>query len=110
MDFDRWKQLPPVVHLAKSLSFDTELSLCVDWNDYKTRFVAANGDDGHLIAAAKTLSLKLSTSEISVLAAMLHAGDFSYVADQIDDTGPWQRFGRIHGDYADAVAFAIMRA
>jgi hypothetical protein len=44
MDFEHWKTLRPVANLAKSLSFDTELSGCKDWDEYAKRFIAANGD------------------------------------------------------------------
>ena len=76
MDFERWKALPPVMNVAKELSFGEELALCNNWNDYTRRFVSANGDDGQLIKASRRFSKKASTGEVSVLAAMLHAGGF----------------------------------
>lgn len=58
MDFERWKALPPVMNVAKELSFGEELALCNDWNDYTRRFVSANGDDGQLIKASRRFSKK----------------------------------------------------
>lgn len=110
MDFERWKALPPVENLAKSLSFDAELAQCKDWDEYANRFTAANGDEGRLIEAARKLSKTASTGEISVLAAMLHAGDYSHVADEISQVGVWSRLERTCGDHAEAVALAIMRS
>lgn len=69
MEFERWKALPPVANLAKLLSFDAELSQCKDWDEYAKRFIAANGDDGHMIEAARRLLKRASTGEISVLNA-----------------------------------------
>lgn len=110
MDFAQWKLLPPVVYLAKGLGLDEELALAADWDDYKKRFIAANGDTGQITTAARNLSKKASTTEIAVLSAMLAAGDFAHVADEIEISGAWARFGRLQGDHADAVVFAIKRS
>lgn len=110
MDFERWKGLAPVGHLASCLSFGEELSLSTGWDDYTKRFIAANGDEGVMVAAARKLVKRLSTSEVAVLAAMLHAADYSEVANEITAPGPWVRFERTRGDHSAAVAFAIMRS
>lgn len=51
----------------------------------------------------------LSPGELSVLAAMLHAADFSRQADALCEETTWRGLERTHGDNATAVALAIMR-
>jgi hypothetical protein len=109
VEFERWKTLSSAAHIAKSLGFESELALSGRWNDYTKRFVAANGDEGHMIEAARKLAGKMSTGEVAVLSAMLHAGDYSHVADQLHGPSAWTKLGRVRGEYAEAVAMAIMR-
>jgi hypothetical protein len=94
----------------KPLSFDAELAQRNNWGEYRQRFVATNGDDGQLIRTARKFSKKASTGEVSVRAAMLHAGNFTDIADEISQAGVWTRFGRTRDEYAEAVALAIMRS
>lgn len=110
MDFERWKRLPPVSYIAGALAFDEQLSLCSDWDDYTRRFIAANSGHGRLTDAARKLSRKLSTGEVTVLAAMLHAADCSHIADEISGKHVWKRLEPSRGDYATAAKLAIMRS
>jgi hypothetical protein len=109
MDFKVWKQLPPVQQMAHRLGFDTTLARCHDWDDYTSRFIAANDDGGRMVKAAEDLWGYLSTGERPVLAAMLHAADFSRFADEFSGTETWSRLDRTYGDHAVAVGLAIMR-
>jgi hypothetical protein len=109
MHFERWKALTPVMNVAKWLSFDEGLAQSRSWDEYEKLFTAANGDDGQMIKAAHRFLKKASTGEVSVLAAMLYAGGFADVADEISRAGLWTRFGRTRGEHAEAVALVITR-
>jgi len=108
MDFKTWKTLDPIEDIARKLGFD--LSRCSSWDDYGSRFRAANDKDvGHLVKRAKEIASHLSTGELSVLQAMLHAADFSRQADEISEERTWRRLDNTYGDNATAVALAIIR-
>jgi hypothetical protein len=105
MDFDAFKHLDPVEDIARKLGFD--IGSCRSWDDYGSRFQAANDKDaGHMV---KEIAGILSTGELPVLQAMLHAADFSRQADEISEERTWRRLDYTHGDNATAVALAIMR-
>ncbi|MDK4739411.1 hypothetical protein PH547_11055 [Rhizobium sp. CNPSo 3464] len=108
MDFKVWKQLSPVQQMADRLGFNGALAECQNWDDYTARFIATN-DDGRMVKTARQLFDYLSTGERPVLAAMLHAADFSRIADQLSGTETWSRLDRTYGDHAVAVGLAIMR-
>lgn len=108
MDFNTWKTLDPVEDIARKLGFD--VSRCGSWDDYGSRFRAANDKDvGHLVTRAKEIAGVLTTGELAVLQAMLHAADFSRQADELCEGATWKGLDRTHGDNATAVALAIMR-
>lgn len=107
--FSAWKNLPPVRGMATRLGFEDELSRCQSWDDYKWDFIEANKADGRMVKAAKSLWSYLSTGERPVLAAMLHAADFSRFADEFSDGELWSALDRTYGDHARAVALAILR-
>lgn len=108
MDFNTWKNLDPVEDVARKLGFD--VSRCSSWEDYGDRFRVANDKDaGHMIKRAKEIAGHLSTGELPVLQAMLHAADFSRQADEISEERTWRRLDHTYGDNATAVALAILR-
>lgn len=108
MNFKTWKQLDPVEDVAQKLGFD--IDKCSSWEDYGDRFRTANDKDvGHMVTRARKIAGHLSTGELSVLQAMLHAADFSWLADELAGEGTWERFDRTYGDNATAVALAILR-
>lgn len=108
MNFETWKNLDPVEDVARKLGFD--VSRCRSWSEYGERFRATNDKDvGHLVTRAKEIEGHLSTGELAVLQAMLHAADFSWLADELAGKGTWQRLDRVHGDHATAVALAILK-
>lgn len=109
MDFNTWKHLAPVQSMAERLDFASSLALCEDWDDYTTRFIRANDDGGKMVKAAEDLWGYLSTGERPVLAAMLHAADFSRFADRFSENATWTALDRTYGDHAAAVALAILR-
>lgn len=108
MDFSTWKTLDPVEDIAHKLGFD--VSRCSSWDDYGSRFRATNDKDvGHLVTRAAEIADDLTAGELSVLAAMLHAADFSRQADTLCEGATWKGLDRTHGDEATAVALAILR-
>lgn len=109
MDFNTWKHLAPVQSMAHRLGFDAAFAECNDWDDYTTRFIAANDDGGRMVKKAQSLVGYLSTGERPVLAAMLHAADFSRFADELAEKETWRQLDRTYGDHAAAVALAILR-
>lgn len=106
--FDTWKGLMPVQLVAHQLGLAEMLAKSKDWDDYTSRFIAAN-DNGLIVKAAQTLFADLATEDRNVLAAMLHAADFSRVADELSERLTWWRLSRVGGDNALAVALAVMR-
>jgi hypothetical protein len=107
MNFDTWKNLPPVFGMARRLGFD--IRRCADWADYTQCFIRANDRDGHLVHAARQTAASLSTGEIPVLQAMLAAADFAWLADELGQNRTWDRLDRTHGEHSKAVAIAILR-
>ncbi|MCJ8519076.1 hypothetical protein ABID21_002216 [Pseudorhizobium tarimense] len=106
--FNTWKSLTPIRDMARRLGFD--VGSCHSWDDYSSRFQAANDRNvGHMVKKAKEIAGVLSTGELPVLQAMLHAADFSRQADEISDERTWRRLDHTYGDNATAVALAIMR-
>jgi hypothetical protein len=109
MNFRTWKKLPAVKGMAARIGFETELSMSHNWDDYTKRFIRANDDDGRMVKAAGDLWGCLSTGERPVLAAMLHAADFSRFADRWSDGAVWRDLDHTYGGHAAAVALAILR-
>lgn len=107
--FSVWKSLAPVQGMAARLGFEDTLSQCQSWDDYTRQFIRANDADGRMVKAAEGLWGYLSTGERPVLAAMLHAADFSRSADRFSDGETWSALDRTYGDHATAVALAILR-
>lgn len=80
--FATWKTLSPVLEVAGRLGF--EIEPCLSWEDYGERFRIANDRDaGYMVKSAREALNGLSTGERPVLAAMLHAADFSWLADEL---------------------------
>jgi len=106
--FTTWKTLSPVIQMAGKLGFKIEP--CLSWQDYGERFRITNDTDaGYMVKSARDVFTGLSTGERPVLAAMLHAADFSWLADELSGSQTWTRLDRTYGDHAAAVALAIMR-
>jgi hypothetical protein len=106
--FDRWKSLPPVVDMAGRIKLD--ISNCRSWSDYRQRFCAMNDQtDGNLVETIRQLVGVVSTGEVPVLLAMLHAADYSRVADELGGDDIWRRLDYTYGECAEAVGLAIMR-
>lgn len=106
--FLRWKVLPPVQDMASQI--DLDLSGCRSWSDYTEVFCNANDrTDGELVKRVRHLADVVSTGEVPVLLAMLHAADYSRLADEIGGDDIWRRLSRTCGEHAEATALAIMR-
>lgn len=107
--FKRWKSLDPVRHMADRLNL--EIRPCQTWEDFTAVFAEENDrTDGQLVEIARSEIGVLSTGEIPVLLAMLHAADHDRLADELSGGDIWWRLSRTSGDHAEAVASAIMRA
>lgn len=107
--FMRWKLLPPTQDMAERLKLD--LRDCHMWGDFTNLFCDENDrTQGDLVERIRKLACVVSTGEVPVLQAMLHAADYSRVADEIAGDDNWRRLSRTSGDHAEAVALAIMRA
>ncbi len=106
--FLRWKVLPPVQDMAERVGLD--ISLCHSWSDYTEAFCDENNrSSGGLVKRVKHMAGVVSTGELPVLLGMLHAADYSRIADEIGGEDVWRRFDRTHGQCAEAAALAIMR-
>lgn len=107
--FMRWKLLPPIQDMADRLKLD--LNDCRKWSDFTEVFGDENDrTQGGLVERIRKLACVVSSGELPVLLCMLHAGDYSRVADEIGGDDNWRRLSRTSGDHAEAVALSIMRA
>lgn len=84
-----------------------DVSGLTDWRDYTAAVAALAGRDNGLVAAVR--SACLSSGERAVLAAALHAADYSWLADEVDDGRTWRRLDNTHDAFAMAVAACILR-
>ena len=108
MNFNTWKQLQPVKDAAENLGFN--IAACVSWQHYGERFRAANDKNvGHLVNRAREIADRLSSGELPVMLALLHAADFSAQADELSRGETWSMLDYTHGDHVAAVALAIMK-
>lgn len=106
--FLRWKALSPVQDMASRI--DLDISGCRSWSDYTEAFCSENDrSDGELVKRVRHLADVVSTGEVPVLLGMLHAADYSRVADEIGGDDIWRRLSRTCGEHAEAAALAIMR-
>ncbi|WP_412050253.1 hypothetical protein ACK6D9_00710 [Hoeflea sp. Naph1] len=107
--FMRWKLLPPIEDMSERLRLD--LSDCRKWSDFTTVFGDENDrTQGDLVERIQKLACVVSSGELPVLQAILHAADYSRVADELAGDDNWRRLSRTSGDHVEAVALAIMRA
>ena len=103
-----WKALRPVKDMASRIKLD--ISRCQRWSDYTEAFGEEDDrTDGALMKRVRSAMGVFSTGEVPVLLSMLHAADYSRVADEIAGNDNWRRLDRTYGDHAEATAFAIMR-
>ncbi|MGO7338083.1 hypothetical protein [Rhizobium leguminosarum] len=106
--FDRWKSLSPVKEMAGRIELD--IGACQSWMDYTQTFCTENDrTEGALVNRVRGLAGVVSTGELPVLLAMLHAADYSRVADELAGESLWKRLDLTYGDCAEAVGLAIMR-
>jgi hypothetical protein len=108
VSFGTWKQLDPIEDIARKLNFD--IKRCSSWVDFGEQFRAANGKDvGTMVQRARAIASHLSAGERSVLQAVLHAADFSWLADELHHKGTWDLLSYTRGDHAVAVALVIAK-
>lgn len=106
--FDRWKSLSPVKEMAGRIELD--IGACRSWSDYTETFCNENDrTEGALVNRVRGLAGVVSTGELPVLLAMLHAADYSRAADELAGESLWKRLDLTYGDCAEAVGLAIMR-
>jgi hypothetical protein len=86
-----------------------DISRCRSWGHYTDYVVSENNrSSGGFIKRVNKEAGCLSTGEVPLLQAMLHAADFSRSADGLSKT-TWATLDRTYGDHAKAVALAILR-
>lgn len=78
------------------------------WRAYAARFQRYAGDSKRY-AQIKLEARTLSTGETAVACALLHAVDYSSLADELDGGQMWRRLDRTHGDHRRAVVAALLR-
>lgn len=106
--FMHWAKLPPVLQMAQRLDFD--ISDCRDWYDFNEAFCDENDHTrGQLVERVRKLAGVVSAGELPVLLAMLHAADYSQVADELCGDDNWRKLDQTSGDHAEAIALSIMR-
>ena len=105
--FSRFRELYPARQMADRIGFN--LALCSTWSEYGERFRDANRDAGHLVLRARSVATVLSDAELALLAAMLMAADFAWLADELCNGETWTYVQRAHGPHAEAIALAIIR-
>lgn len=108
MDFKFWKSLSPVQQMATRLGCTQSLSQSDNWPEYKSSMMRADAN-GEIVAAANRIFGKLSSGERPILAAMLHAADFSAIADRLTGDSTWTSISNASGEYSLAIALAIAR-
>lgn len=89
------------------LRLGLDISGLICWRDYVAAVAMLARRDNALVKAAR--QLPLSSGERAVLAAALHAADYSWLADELDEGRTWWRLDITHGDHAAAVAACILR-
>jgi hypothetical protein len=107
--FRWWKTLEPVREMALRVGLD--ISRCREWSDYTEAFCNQNDrTNGALIDRVRSVFDNLSSGELPVLLAMLHAADYSRVADELVGSVNWRRLDQTYGEHAKATALPIIRA
>lgn len=78
-----------------------------DWSDFTASFGEFDRKRGWKLPDMFR-DLPGGTGDTAVIQAILHAADYSHVADEMEG-GTWSRLQYVTGDYAEAVAAAILR-
>lgn len=94
----------PGGHMAGRLG--VQIDQCETWQDFGVACRHANRGAKFTDKAVKMGGV-LSSGEVSVLCALLHAADYSSVADSIASDGTWYRLSRTIGPHGEAVLACI---
>lgn len=81
------------------------------WRDAQDGFRSLfdGSDSGSVMQRVRNEIYKMSTGEIAVACALLHALDYSWLADEMDGGRAWRRLDNVYGDHRRAVLAAILR-
>jgi hypothetical protein len=108
VDFGHWKSLDPVKDMCRKLGLD--LNGCQTWSDYTEYVVETNRASGRTwVGKVREEEGSLSSGECPVLWAMLHAADFSWLADELSDGRFLRKVEHTDGYHRRAVALALLR-
>jgi hypothetical protein len=108
VDFGHWKSLDPVKEMCGRLGLD--LNGCQTWSGFTEYVVETNRASGRTwVGKVREEEGSMSLGERPVLWAMLHAADFSWLADELSDGRFLRKVEDTHGDHRRAVALALLR-
>lgn len=108
VDFQHWKSLDPVKEMCGRLGLD--LNGCQTWSGFTEYVVEANRASGRTwVGKVREEEGSMSSGERPVLWAMLHAADFSWLADELSDGRFLRKVEDTDGEYRRAVALALLR-
>lgn len=79
-----------------------------DWTDFTAAFGALDAKNDWKLSDTFR-RLPGGSGDTAVIQAILHAADYSHVADKMKGSGTWSRLQYVTGEYAEAVAAAILR-
>ena len=98
----------PAAALCRQLGID--LGACTGWDDFTATLVAHNNaTDGGVVTAARGIDGVASAGERALLHAILHAGDFDWLADELAAGKAWYRLSSLSGAHALAAAACLAR-
>lgn len=79
-----------------------------DWRDFTAAFGALDAKKDWKLSDTFR-KLPGGSGDTAVIQAILHAADYSHVGDKMKGPGTWTRLQYVTGEYAEAVAAAILR-
>jgi hypothetical protein len=103
--FQKFKAGPAADICAKA---GLDLRRLYTWNDLTWAFSDLDAlKDETLVDTF--LKMPGSTGDTAVIQAILHAADYSHIADSMKGSGTWSRLQYVTGEHAESVAAAILR-
>lgn len=78
------------------------------WAEYTARFQRYAGDSKSFARLRSEIE-GLSRGEVAIACAMLHAVDYSWLADEVEGGQAWRRLDSVSGAHRSAVVAAILR-
>lgn len=111
MTFEEWKNGEPAQDMFRKLGLSHYLDVANSWSMLRYLIVDFNDPDrGNFVKLAKRCDSVCSSGERVLLHAILHATDFSWLADKLGGRKVWQDMEYVSGDHRKAVAACIAQA